>query len=217
MIQSFKEKYDYKTYHINKVNDMRYYCVSADINVPSVTSILRSTNDKFLNNLNYQSNTDSIEIGNFMHKYLEHYVSKNNDFIVSSENYNIAKKLAHLVIENFIINLDEVWGTEVSVLYKDLYAGTIDLIGMNDGKLCLVDYKSSYRSKSKEEMEEYFLQLAAYSIAHDWQYNTKINSLIVFLAIRNGQFEKTSISNNELDIYKSKWLSRLEKFQKTSL
>ena len=92
MIQSFKEKYDYKTYHINKVNDMRYYCVSADINVPSVTSILRRTNEKFLNTLNHQSNTDSIEIGNFMHKYLEHYVSKNNDFIASSENYNIAKE-----------------------------------------------------------------------------------------------------------------------------
>tara|TARA_B100001564_G_scaffold340446_1_gene334135 strand:- start:24 stop:674 length:651 start_codon:yes stop_codon:yes gene_type:complete len=214
MIQSFKEKYNYKTYHINKVNDMRYYCVSEDVNVPSVTSILRKTNDKSINLFQHKFNTDSIEIGNFMHKYLEHYVSKNVDFFDKSENYIIAKKLAELVIDNFIDNIEEIWGTEVSVLYKNAYAGTIDLIGMIDGKLCLVDYKSSYRHKSRVEMEEYFLQLAAYSLAHDWQYDTKIDSIIVFLAIRNGQFEKTSISLDELDTYKLKWLSRLEKFHK---
>ena len=214
MIQSFKEKYDYKTYHVNKVNDMRYYCVSADINVPSVTSILKKTNDNFPNILKQPHNTDSIEIGNFMHKYLEHYVSKEQDFYDESENYVIAKKLAQLVIENFINNIDEVWGTEVSVLYKNIYAGTIDLIGMIDDKLCIVDYKSSYRHKSKNEMEEYFLQLAAYAIAHDWQYKTNIDSIIVLLAIRNGQFEKTSISQDDLESYKLKWLSRLEKFHK---
>ena len=214
MIQSFREKYDYKTYHVNKVNDMRYYCVSADINVPSVTSILKKTNDNFPNILKQPHNTDSIEIGNFMHKYLEHYVSKEQDFYDESENYVIAKKLAQLVIENFINNIDEAWGTEVSVLYKNVYAGTIDLIGMIDDKLCIVDYKSSYRHKSKNEMEEYFLQLAAYAIAHDWQYKTNIDSIIVLLAIRNGQFEKTLISQDDLESYKLKWLSRLEKFHK---
>ncbi len=214
MIQSFKEKYDYKTYHVNKVNDMRYYCVSADVNVPSVTSILKKTNTNFPNILKQPYNTDSIEIGNFMHKYLEHYVSKEQHFYDESENYGIAKKLAQLVIENFINNIDEAWGTEVSVLYKNVYAGTIDLIGMIDDKLCIVDYKSSYRHKSKNEMEEYFLQLAAYAIAHDWQYKTNIDSIIVLLAIRNGQFEKTSISQDDLESYKLKWLSRLEKFHK---
>ena len=212
MIQSFKEKYNYQTYHVNKVNDMRYYCVSADVNVPSVTSILRKTNMNLIGHFDQKLNYDSIEIGNFMHKYLEHYVSKENTFVDQSKNYIIAKKLAHLVIENFIVDLDEIWGTEVSVLYKNIYAGTIDLIGMINGKLCLVDYKSSYRAKSKDEMEEYFLQLAAYAIAHDWQYNTSIHSAIVFLAIRNGEYEKTSISSDELESYKVKWLTRLDKF-----
>jgi genome maintenance exonuclease 1 len=67
--------------------------------------------------------------------------------------------------------------------------------------------------KTKDEMEEYFLQLAAYAKAHDWQYKTKIESIIVFLAIRNGQYKKTSISLDELENYKLKWLSRLIKFE----
>jgi len=58
------------------------------------------------------------------------------------------------------------------------------------------------------------LQLAAYAIAHDWQYKTNIDSIIVFLAIRNGEFEKTVISNQELDSYKEKWFERLDIFAK---
>ena len=110
--------------------------------------------------------------------------------------------------------MDEVWGTEVSVVYKNLYAGTIDLIGVQDKQLSVIDYKSSYRKKTEEEMREHILQLAAYAVAHDWQYKTNINSLIVFLAIRNGEFKKTVISDQELDSYKQMWFKRLGMYTK---
>ena len=212
MINSFREKYDYPVYHVSKINNIRFYSVSKNLNVPSVTSILRLTNPKQSMNFALNHKTDSMEIGNYMHKYLEHYVSRDDNFYSDTKNYVIAKKLAQIIIDNFINELDEAWGTEVSVLYKNLYAGTIDLIGMNDEQLSVIDYKSSYREKTKEEMEEYFLQLAAYAIAHDWQYETNIDSIIIFLAIRNGEFKKTVISGQELDSYKEKWFERLNVF-----
>ena len=214
MISSFREKYSYPVYSVNKVDNIRFYSVSENLIVPSVTSILRLTNPTQTVDFNISHKTDSMEIGNYMHKYLEHYVSKDNAFHDDSKNFIIAKKLAQTVIDNFINHLDEVWGTEVSVVYKNLYAGTIDLIGVQDKQLSVIDYKSSYRKKTKEEMEEYFLQLAAYAIAHDWQYETNIDSIIVFLAIRNGEFEKTVISGQELDSYKEKWFERLDIFSK---
>ena len=214
MISSFREKYNYPVYHVNKINNIRFYSVSENLNVPSVTSILRLTNPKQPINFSLNYKTDSMEIGNYMHKYLEHYVSRDDSFHSDTKNYVIAKKLAQIIIDNFIDNLDEAWGTEVSVLYKNLYAGTIDLIGKKDERLSVIDYKSSYRKKTKEEMEEHFLQLAAYAVAHDWQYKTNIDSLIVFLAIRNGEFEKTVISGQELDSYKEKWFERLDVFLK---
>jgi hypothetical protein len=214
MISSFREKYNYPVYHVNKINNIRFYSVSENLNVPSVTSILRLTNPKQPINFSLNYKTDSMEIGNYMHKYLEHYVSRDDSFYSDTKNYIIAKKLAQVIIDNFIDNLDEAWGTEVSVLYKNLYAGTIDLIGTKDEKLSVIDYKSSYRKKTKEEMEEYFLQLAAYAVAHDWQYETNIDSIIVFLAIRNGEFEKTVISGEELNSCKEKWFERLDVFGK---
>jgi genome maintenance exonuclease 1 len=214
MISAFREKYNYPVYNINKINNIRFYSVSENLNVPSVTSILRLTNEKQPINFNLNHKTDSMEIGNYMHKYLEYYVSRDDSFHSDTKNYLIAKKLAQIIIDNFIDDLDEAWGTEVSVLYKNLYAGTIDLIGIKDEKLSVVDYKSSYRKKTKEEMKEHFLQLAAYAVAHDWQYETNIDSIIVFLAIRNGEFEKTIISGHELDSYKEKWFERLNMFTK---
>ena len=58
------------------------------------------------------------------------------------------------------------------------------------------------------------MQLAAYAVAHDWQYETNIDSIIVFLAIRNGEFEKTVISGEELNSCKEKWFERLDVFGK---
>ena len=37
-----------------------------------------------------------------MHKYLEHYVSRDDNFYSDTKNYIIAKKLAQVIIDNFI-------------------------------------------------------------------------------------------------------------------
>ena len=91
MINSFREKYSYPAYSVSKINNIRFYSITENLNVPSVTSILRLTNTT--QQIDFTSNqiTDSMEIGNYMHKYLEHYVSKKEEFRSDSKNYEIAK------------------------------------------------------------------------------------------------------------------------------
>ena len=148
-----------------------------------------------------------------MHKYLDYYISRDTMFYDSDKNFFIAKDLAKIIIDNCISNIDEIWGAEASVYYKKRYAGTIDLIGMMDDKLIIVDYKSSHRKKTPDEMEEYFLQLAAYNLAHDWQYKTKVDSIMIFLCMRDGAYEKKVVSFDELEKYQNKWLERLTLFE----
>lgn len=206
-------KYNYQKYITNKVNNLRYYCLSEDLNVPSVTSILRSTsliNSKFSGKI-----TDSMEIGDMMHQFLENYISGIDvvdNYLGKTSNTEIASSLAKLVIDNLIMNLDEIWGSEVSVHYKDQYAGTIDLIAIIDGKISIIDYKSSYRTKTLHELKDFFLQCAAYAIAHDWQYGTTIDSIMIFQVTRGGDFEQNVISNPELENYKEMWFQRLNEF-----
>ena len=81
-----------------------------------------------------------------MHKYLQQYLTDAPDSIIKTSNSYLAESLAQIVIDNLIIKLDQIWGSEVSVYYMDKYAGTIDLIGIYDGKICVIDYKSSYKN-----------------------------------------------------------------------
>ena len=213
MLESLKIKYNYPAYPINRINNMRFYNISESISVPSVTSILKYTKESYTPYSDLNKKTNSMEIGDLMHKYLDYYVSKNENFYLDSKNFEIAEFLAKIIIDNFLNDIDEIWGTEVPVLYKNKYAGTIDLIGIVNNQLSIIDYKSSYRKKTDEEMHEYFLQLAAYSVAHDWQHKTKITSIIIFLSLRNGDFEKTIMSYEELSTYQDMWFKRLKLFE----
>ena len=102
MISSFREKYNYPIYIINKIDNIRFYSIAENLSVPSVTSILRLTNPAQTSNYSISHKTDSMEIGNYMHKYLEHYVSKEHSFHDDSKNFTIAKGIKEGVIDNFI-------------------------------------------------------------------------------------------------------------------
>ncbi|MEC8170568.1 MAG: hypothetical protein VX036_05050, partial [Pseudomonadota bacterium] len=140
MITTYKNMFDYQTYYTNTVDNLRYYCIDENLNLPSVTTILRSTK-------NYTNNyklTSAMEVGDYMHQYLQNHImnSNINDQFVKSNNYLLAESLAKIVILELINDFTEIWGSEVSVYFKDEYAGTIDLIGIHENEVTIVDYKS---------------------------------------------------------------------------
>ncbi len=209
------QKYNYQKYQTNKVNNLRYYCLSEDLNVPSVTSIIRASKAEHYSPTQNKITTP-MEIGDMMHKYLQHYLTDTPHSIIKTSNSFLAESLAQIVIDNLIVKLDEIWGSEVSVYYMDKYAGTIDLIGLYAGKIFIIDYKSSYKTRSIEELNDYFIQCAAYAIAHDWQYNTKIDSIMIFQVTRDGDFEQNIMNSNQMEMYKRKWFNKLELFYSES-
>ena len=211
MSSKILQKYNYQTYTTNKVDNLRYYCLSEDLNVPSVTSIIKFTKAGYDRTIPNKI-TNPMEIGDMMHKYLQQYLTDTPNSIIKTSNSLVAESLAQIVIDNLISKLDEIWGSEVSVCYTDKYAGTIDLIGIYDGKICVIDYKSSYKTKTIDELEDFFIQCAAYVIAHDWQYNTNIDSMMIFQVTRDGDFEQNIMHSNQMEIYKRKWFNKLELF-----
>ena len=83
--------------------------------------------------------------------------------------------------------INTVLGQEV-VLYSDLVqvAGRCDLIAEYDGELSVVDYKTSSRVKSKDEIGDYWLQAAFYAIAHNEMYGTEITKLVILMGVEKG-------------------------------
>ena len=82
------------------------------------------------------------------------------------------------MIENGLNKIDELWGVEVSLIAKGLYAGTSDAIGIYEGEHSIIDFKTAKKMKKREWIEDYFLQGCAYALAHNEMFGTDIKKVL---------------------------------------
>jgi genome maintenance exonuclease 1 len=108
--------------------------------------------------------------------------------------------------------LDEIWGSEITVYYPGLYAGATDLAGIYDGRESIIDFKQSNKPKKKEWIEDYFMQLAAYAMAHNHVYGTNIQSGIILMCTKDNYFQRFSVKDKDFQQFTFKWLKRVDQF-----
>ena len=212
------KKYPYK--HYNRFSDEkgRKYLVD-NIKVPSVTTILSRTKDMTqLNDWRRRvgnAEADKImnqasTIGTEMHKVLEYSLNGQGYFNMMDEGTK-PRMMAKTILEN--IKLDEIWGNEVSLEYKNMFAGTCDLTAMAYGKPSIIDWKQSNRPKKEECVDDYKHQLGAYYLAHTLNYGP-IEQGVIAICTRDLQYQEFRLSEADLQEYADKFLERVEKFKK---
>ena len=147
-----------------------------------------------------------------MHAYLEKYLlgKFNLDLLDEGER---SKKMANEIIDNGLKDkLSEVWGAEATVYFPGKYAGTADCIGIYEGKESILDFKQSNKPKKEEYIEDYFLQVGAYSLAHNTVYNSKITQGVILICTVDRLFQDFKIEGTDLIKYQNKFLERVEQF-----
>jgi genome maintenance exonuclease 1 len=156
---------------------------------------------------------DAAERGTIMHRILEGYLLGRNHADLSDQG-QLAGVMANKIIESGIRgHLDEIWGSEITVYYPGLYAGATDCVGVYDGQPAIIDFKQSNKPKRKEWIEDYFVQLAAYAMAHNYVYDTKIQSGIILMCTKDKLFQKFEIKNKEFQRFSWEWLRRVDLFK----
>ena len=123
--------------------------------------------------------------------------------------------VTNVIIDNGLKDVSEVWGSEVSLYYEELYAGTTDLVGVYKGEPAIMDFKQSRRLKKKEWVDDYYLQLVAYSEAHNKQYGTNIKSGRMFICTQANEYQSFDIEN--YDYWTDQWYRKLEQYYKQVL
>jgi len=113
------------------------------------------------------------------------------------------------MIENGLKKIDELWGVEVALIAKGLYAGTSDAIGIYEGEHAIIDFKTAKKMKKREWIEDYFLQGCAYALAHNEMFETDIKKVVILMVDRESKFKEFSIEGEEFDKYAMKWADRL--------
>ena len=233
------QRYNYTPISRETVNGKRHYCLPNGKKVPSVTTILDKTKSpesrEALANWKkrvgeqqaQQITTEAANRGTRMHSYLETYVMMDDLKPLPSNPFaHPSWFMAAEIILKGLGQVDEFWGVEVPVYYSGLYAGTTDCVGLWNGKPAIIDFKQSNKVKKREWIEDYFLQLAAYALAHDEMTGTEINQGVILMAVQpklledqtytTPQYLEFVVADEEFAHWKNEWIKRVELYYLTA-
>ena len=70
-------------------------------------------------------------------------------------------------------------------LYSDYLqvAGTVDCIAEFDGKLSIIDFKTSKRLKTRDDIHGYFMQTAAYAVMFEERTSIPVGRLVIIMSV----------------------------------
>jgi genome maintenance exonuclease 1 len=194
-----------------------------DINgsrLPSVTTILGATkNQQFLKDWKAKVGEREAERiknlsskrGTAMHKFLENHIT-GVGYDDLTEIGQAAKPMAQKIIEEGLLPVEEYYGSEVTLYYPGLYAGSTDLVCSHNGMDTIIDFKQANRPKRLEWIEDYFLQIAAYCMAHDYVYKSQIKQGIIMVCTPDLYYQEFKFQDADLRSWKHKWLKRLDMY-----
>ena len=151
--------------------------------------------------------------GTAMHTFLEAYVRGTGHKDLTSIGKE-AEPMAKRIIEAGLGDLGEVWGTEVTLYYPDLYAGATDVVGIYNGRESIIDFKQTNKPKRREWIDDYFIQLGAYAMAHNYVYRTQIKSGIILMCSKDKLFQKFESSDKEFVGYQHAFLRKVDQYYK---
>jgi genome maintenance exonuclease 1 len=228
-------KYNYNTLARDESTGKRLYATPDGFKVPSVTTILEKTKPaearEALANWRKsvgeakanQITTEAANRGTRMHTFLEKYI-KGEELRDTLTNPYAQQSLlmAKKVIADGFGAISEVWGSEVPLYFPELYAGTTDCVGLHEGDESILDFKQTNKPKRIEWIDDYFLQLTAYALAHNEVHGTNIRKGVILMCVRppevspgqwgEPQYQQFVLEPKDFDMWVGRWCDRVEQY-----
>ncbi len=218
-----------KLYHYppstrSTTDGLRTYDVGKE-KLPSVTTILGATKSQDAQDsiARWQARVGLDEAmrikdqaasrGTNMHKHLEQHLLGAGHLDLTEEG-KTAKAMADTIIDKGFKDFQEIWGSEVVVYYPGLYAGATDLAGIYDYSESIIDFKQSNKPKQREWIDDYFMQLGAYAMAHNTVHGTQIDQGVILMCTPDCFFQKFVVRGKEFVKYQHQFLKRLDEYYK---
>lgn len=101
------------------------------------------------------------------------------------------QKLEHATefnsLKMFIKKINNIWAQEIA-LCSDIMkvAGRVDCIAEYDGKLAVIDFKTSNRDKSSTMIADYYKQATFYALAFHEMYGVEIEDIVIIMSVEKG-------------------------------
>ena len=172
-----------------EIDGKRYYRTPTGIKLPSVTTVLGYSNREVMNEwkervghekadrISKRASIRGTKFHNMMEKYLR------NDSTLFEEVMPDMKQ-AFRDMQKHVDRIDNIHYIESPLYSLQLgLAGRTDVIGEFDGKLSIIDFKTSTKVKRKEWIENYFEQGTAYALMYEEIVGTPINQIVILISV----------------------------------
>ena len=230
-----QERYTYSKLTRDESSGKRLYATPDGHKVPSVTTILDKTKpaESRIALANWrkavgeakaqQITTEAANRGTRMHTYLENYIKGETlKDTVSNPYAQQSLVMAKKVIAEGMIHVDEVWGSEVPLYFPELYAGTTDCVGIHKGEQSILDFKQTNKPKKREFIDDYFIQLTAYAMAHNEVHGTNIRKGVILMCVKpeeispgvwaEPQYQEFILEPADFDYWTERWCTRVSEY-----
>lgn len=169
----------------------RYYTLEDGTKLPSVTTVLGAQKKQAI--MQWRKRVGEEEAnrvsrkatsrGTNVHTLCERYL--NNDPL--GDIMPDAKEM-FASLKPLLNRIDNIHYQECALWSKQLeMAGRVDCIGEFDGKLSVIDFKTSKKIKSEAHIEDYFWQTTAYALMYEEMIGTPIDDIVIIMAVEDEQ------------------------------
>ena len=231
MSSLYVPKFEYKSIRQINSSSGRCYETPGGERLPSVTTILSAVPDpdkadglKAWRDFVGDDKANAIlkesgNIGTLIHTNLEKHIKGEPRPTGSNLIRKQATELSQVIIDKGLCNVSEVWGSEVSLYYPGLWAGTTDCVGIYKKTEAIIDFKNSRKPKTKQQIKDYYAQLVAYCLAHKCVYGTNIHSAVIMCIVRGdpnpkdyGVYQEFVLEGEEFDHYSMIWAKKVKEY-----
>ena len=219
------KKFYYPTSTRKIIDGKRHYLVGEE-KLPSVTSILAAcqSEEKKQKLAEWRAREgeanaqrimeNAASRGTLMHSVLEGHLL-NRPVVDLTPEGQLATNMAKQIVDQGLTNkLQELWAAECVLFYPDMYAGACDGVGIYEDKEAIIDFKQTNKPKRKEWIEDYFLQLAGYAIAHNQIYQTNIQFGIILMCSKDLFYQEFRVEGEEFRHYANEWWKKVDQYYK---
>jgi len=175
------------------VDGKRYYVAPSGQRLPSVTTVVGAMKKKEI--MAWRRKVGEAEAnrisklatgrGNRVHSLAEKYLM--NESIEWKKEMPDAIEMFQSIVPEFskINNIhymeQSLWSEKIGL------AGRVDLIAEWEGKLSVIDFKTSKRLKTEDKIQDYFAQCVAYAMMYEERVGAPIDQIVVLMAVENEQ------------------------------
>jgi len=159
---------------------------------PSVTTVLSADSDKEEGIKQWRERIGEEEAnkilvqasnrGESVHLICERYLNNDPDYAKGQMPTNIFSfKCIQNILDSHINNIH----CQEEPLYSNYLktAGRVDCLAEFDGKLSVIDFKTSRKMKRKEWISNYFMQTSAYAVMYEELTTIPVSQIVVIISV----------------------------------